>query len=330
MNFPHRYLEGFSGPEDIAITPDGTYLLVSALPADFVNPDGPALMQVELASDRTSPIPIHREPEPGWGDPDSDAPAQFGTHGLHVSTRPDGRIQLLAVNHAERESVEMFELVRGSSGYEAWWRGSVAFDGGLLNDVVATPEGGFIATVMLDHALLGDRDAMTVLFSGERIGYLAEWHARTGWRRLPGSEAALNNGIQIGADGRLVWFAAWTSGEVHEYDRERQCITRTATLPFYADNLTLDDRGALIATGIDDLDDWRARTAAQGRISRDKLPFSIARIEPSTFDATPLFRGGPGLLEGGASVALLAGDALYVGSYAGDRLLKIESAGHRT
>jgi hypothetical protein len=107
------------------------------------------------------------------------------------------------------------------------------------------------------------------------------------------------------------------------HGRAAKCTSTTG-------NLTLDDRGALIATGIDDLDDWRARTAAQGRISRDKLPFSIARIEPSTFDATPLFRGGPGLLEGGASVALLAGDALYVGSYAGDRLLKIESAGHRT
>jgi Cap4 SAVED domain len=35
-----------------------------------------------------------------------------------------------------------------------------------------------------------------------KTGYLAEWNPRTGWKRLPGSEAALNNGIQLSADSR--------------------------------------------------------------------------------------------------------------------------------
>ncbi|RKE36354.1 hypothetical protein B0G76_2525 [Paraburkholderia sp. BL23I1N1] len=323
MTTTHTHIHGFTGPEDIVLTPDGTHLLVSALPPDFVNPTGPALMLVDLANDRTRPVKIHRQPEAGWGDPACEPPTEFGTQGLHVSKRPDGRTQLLAVNHAGRESVEMFELLREGNGYEAVWRGAVVFKGGLLNDVVATPEGGFITTVMLDHELVGERDPMAYMFSGAKCGYVAEWQTQTGWKRLPGSEAALNNGVQLSADGRFVWFAAWISGEVLEYDRRALRITRIANLPFQADNLTVDSHGDLIVAGIDDLDDWRERTEAAGGPCQDELAFSVARLDPATFRTTPLFHGDAGLLQGGASVALAVGDALYIGSYTGSRLLKV-------
>lgn len=324
MTRTHTYIHGFTGPEDIVLTPDGSHLLVSGLPPDFVNPTGPALMLVDLANDRARPVTIHLRPEPGWGAPACVPPEQFGTQGLHVSRRPDGRIQLLAVNHAGRESVEVFELIHGEDGYEALWRGGVPFEGGLLNDVVAIPGGGFVTTVMLDHELVGERDPMAFMFSGAKTGYLAEWQAQTGWKRLPGSEAALNNGVQISDDGRFVWFAAWISGEVIEYDRHAQRITRIANLPFQADNLTLNSEGALIVAGIDDLDNWRERTEAAGGLCRDELAFTVARLDPENFKATQVFHGDSGLLQGGASVALSIGDALYIGSYTGERLLKVD------
>ncbi|AWV05654.1 hypothetical protein DM992_41195 (plasmid) [Burkholderia sp. JP2-270] len=324
MSDSYTLIDGFTGPEDIVLMPDQAHLLVSELPADFTHPTGPALMLVDLSSDLARPMTIHLRPEKGWGDPDYEPPPRFGTHGLHVSQRADGRTQLLAVNHAGRESIEMFELVDGTDGYSALWRGGVAFEGGMLNDVVATPDGGFISTVMLDHALVGEQDAMTFMFSGARTGYLTEWHPQAGWRRLPGSQASLNNGIQISTDGRFVWFAAWTSREVLEYDREARRITRTAHLPFHADNLTVGVDGALIVAGIDDLDDWRARTEATGALCQDKLAFSVARLDPVTFTMEPLFRGGAGLLKGGASVALAVGRALYIGSYTGEHVLKVD------
>jgi hypothetical protein len=323
MSNQHTFIDGFIGPEDIVLTPDGTHLIVSELPPDFSSPVNPALMLVDLENDQVRPLAIRMQPENGWGDPSCDAPSGFGTHGLHVSRRRDGRTQLLAVNHAGRESVELFELVRGAAGYEALWHGSVKLEGGLLNDVVATPNGGFIATVMLDHDLVGEQDSMTFMFSGARTGYLAEWHPDTGWKRLSGSEAPLNNGVQISADGRFVWFAAWTSREVVEYDREARRITRITALPFYADNLTVASDGKLLAAGIDDLDYWRERTAAEGRICQEELAFTVASLDPVTFTATPIFRSNPGLLKGGASVALATGNALYIGSYAGERLLKV-------
>jgi hypothetical protein len=326
MNKPHTFIDGFIGPEDIVLTPDGTHLLVSELPPDFNNPIAPALMLVDLADDGVAPLSIRMHPEAGWGDQHRDAPPRFGTHGLHISKRRDGRTQLLAVNHAGRESVEFFELIRGAESYEAFWHGSVIFEGGLLNDVVATPEGGFITTVMLDHELTGDRDPMSFMFSGAKTGYLAEWHPERGWKRLPGSEAPLNNGVQLSADGRFVWFAAWTSREIIEYDRHAQRITRIAALPFHADNLTVDSEGTLIATGIDNLDYWRERTAAEGQLCQEELAFTVAALDPVTFTSTPIFHCNPGLLKGGASVALAAGNSLYIGSYTGERLLKVPIA----
>jgi hypothetical protein len=177
---------------------------------------------------------------------------------------------------------------------------------------------------MLDNALIGDQDPMAFMFSGAKTGYLAEWHPQSGWKRLPGSEAELNNGIQISNDGRYVWFAAWISGEVLEYDRAAQRITRVAKMPFQADNLTLNRDGLLVVAGIDDLDYWRECTEAEGKLCQEKLAFSVATLDPASFTVRPLFQGTSGLLQGGASVALANGNALYIGSYTGECLLKVD------
>jgi hypothetical protein len=226
------------------------------------------------------------------------------------------------VNHTGRESIEFIELVNGASGYGAIWRGCVAFEGGLFNDLVAYGSNGLIATVMRDKTLVGDKDPMAFLFSGAKTGYLAEWNPRTGWRHLPGSEAALNNGIQLSVDSRLVWFTAWTSHQVLEYDLQAQRITRSVDVPFFPDNLTLKSDGAVIVAGIDDLARWRDCTAEEGHFCQDKLAFSVTILDPKTFTVKPLFHGTPGLLQG-ASVALAIDNALYIGTATGDRLLKI-------
>jgi hypothetical protein len=328
---PHRPTEvspltisGFNGPEDMQLTPDGKHIVVSELPLDWAHPQGPSLVLVDLPDDRVHPLSVQMQPEAGWGDSACPVPAAFSTHGLFASQRPDGHVQIIAVNHTGRESIEFIELVNGASGYGATWRGCVAFEGGSFNDVVAYGSNGLIATVMLDKTLVGDKDPMAFLFSGVKTGYLAEWDPRTGWKRLPGSEAALNNGIQLSADSRFVWFTAWTSRQVLEYDLQAQRITRSVDVPFSPDNLTLKGDGTMIVAGIDDLARWRDCTAEEGHFCEDKLAFSVATLDPETFTGKPLFHGNPGLLQG-ASVALAIDNALYVGTATGDRILKIPS-----
>ncbi len=328
---PHRPAEispstihGFNGPEDMQLTPDRKHIVVSELPLDWAHPQGPSLVLVDLPDDRVHPLSVKMQAESGWGDPACPVPAAFSTHGLFVSQRPDGHVQIIAVNHTGRESIEFIELVNGASGYNAIWRGCVAFDGGSFNDLVAYGSNGLIATVMLDKTLVGGKDPMAFLFSGAKTGYLAEWNPRTGWKHLPGSEAALNNGIQLSADSRFVWFTAWTSRQVLKYDLQAQRITRSVAVPFSPDNLTLKSDGTVIVAGIDDLARWRDCTAEEGHFCQDKLAFSVVTLDPKTFTVKPLFHGKPGLLQG-ASVALAIDNALYVGTATGDRLLKISS-----
>ena len=172
---PHRptdispsIIRGFNGPEDMQLTPDGKHVVVSELTLDWAHPQGPSLVLVDLPDDRVHPLSVKMRPEAGWGDPACPAPAAFSTHGLFVSQRPDGHVQIIAVNHTGRESIEFIELVNGASGYGAIWRGCVAFEGGSFNDLVAYGSNGVIATVMLDKTLVGDKDPTAFLFSGAK------------------------------------------------------------------------------------------------------------------------------------------------------------------
>jgi hypothetical protein len=53
----------------------------------------------------------------------------------------------------------------------------------------------------------------------------------------------------------------------------------------------------------------------------------VARWNPDTGEVTPLFDGPAGLIAG-ASVGLRVGNMLYIGSYSGDRILKVSLDAH--
>jgi hypothetical protein len=316
---------GLSGPEDIALLKDERTLVVSELPPDFAHPQGSGLMLADLVTNRARPLRIRIDREDGWGDATCSAPpkAGFSTHGLHVSQRTDGRTELLAVNHAGGDSIEAFELVKNAGDYQAVWRGCAPFAEGLFNGVAALPDGGFIATVMLDKTLLGDKNPWDFLFSGEKTGYLVEWHPDKGYARLPNSEAALNNGVQISRDGRFIYFAAYTARQLHRYDRTLQRITASVDTSFYPDNISVQEDGRLMVTGIDDLTDFKECRQAEGAFCSKLLPFTVANFDPQSMKVTLFYHGAAGTLAG-ASVALRARGRLYISTYTGDRLISVK------
>lgn len=317
---------GVQGPEDIELTPDGKDLVISELPPDFTHPAGSdGLLLVDLANDRVRPLPIVSEPEIAWGDPTCTAPpAQLGSHGIHLSKRSDGRTELLVVNHAERESIEAFELRSGSGGYRAIWHGCVSHPTGLLNDVAAIGDGGFIATVTIEKALLSRKDVVDILVSGVDTGYLVEWHPDTGLRRLANSEAPGNNGIQLSMDGRFIYFAAWTKKQIRRYDRQAERVTQIVDVPFYPDNLSVRGDGTLIAAGLDELDSWKACAKAHSPFC--ETGFTVMTLDPLSLATQLLYKGKPGILTS-TSVAVQVDNTLYVGAGKGDRLLKINLGG---
>jgi hypothetical protein len=315
---------GLVGPEDIELSKDGHTLFVSELPADFDHPRGPGLMQVDTRTLEVKPLPIRKDWKAGWGSGDCKSPPVngFSTHGIHLSTRKDGKTELLAVNHDGRDSIEAFELQGSPGHYEVIWRGCTTFSGGPFNDVTALPGGGFIATVMLDKTLTTDADATSLLFSGKKTGYLVEWHADSGFKRLPGSEAALNNGIQLSADGTELYFAAFSGRQIIRYSRVEQRITGTVDVRFYPDNLSVQPDGRFLVSGMNDLEKFRVCTLAQGGYCTDLLAFTVASFDPVTMTTSTIYEGQPGVMAG-ASVAIAIKDELFIGTYTGDRMVRI-------
>ena len=142
---------GFSRPEDLELLPDGRTLVISQMGSlDGAMPG--SLVLFDTRGETITRLPqFTSAPGEHWGSSECDTPpgAVFSPHGIDLSTRADGRIQLLAVNHGGRESVEIFEVATGTAGYQLEWRGCViAPEDAYLNDVVALPAGGMLMTYM--------------------------------------------------------------------------------------------------------------------------------------------------------------------------------------
>ena len=313
---------GVHAPEDIELLPDGQHILISELPADFSCVTGEGLLLVDLATRRVQPLIISTHPETGWGEGACNAPpTHFGSHGIHFSKRNDGRTELLVVNHGERESIETLELIDTPDGYRALWRGCVTYRDGLFNDVAATGDGGFIATVMMTKAAWDRPDALDVMVSGVDTGYLVEWHQGGRLARLPNSEAPVANGVQLSTDREFIYYAAWSGKQIRKYDRQAGHVVKTANVPFYPDNISIRADDMLLVTGMDELQSWKACVSAMR--SSCETGFTVVTLEPFTMDVRPLYHAPPGTLPA-ASVAVQMRNTLYVGSAMGDRLLEID------
>ncbi len=301
-------ITGVWGPEDLERVPGTPLVIVSQYYATRDNVKGD-LALLDTTTDKVQPLPIRAAFEKDWGDPSCLAPpSHIGPHGIHLARRADGRLQLLVVNHQERESIELLEVDKG--GRLLTWHGCVPSTE-AFNDVAALPGGGFIATVPTAHGQPEKVD-------GTEAGFLMEWHPGQALRRLPGSEAAFNNGVQVSPDGKTVYFDAWTTSEIVRYDRASARITGRVKAGFMPDNLSVAADGTYIAVGIDKLI-GRQCVMLEKQCSSS---FTAARFDPRTMTVTPLYRGAAGEMAG-ASIGLQVGSDLYLGSFTGARILKV-------
>ena len=325
---PARPICGFHNPEDLELLPDGKQLLVG----EFGSMQGEragALALFDLASE--SRTVLYRGGDggsvsPGWGDPGCPGPPppELSPHGIHLSRRADGSLQLLVVNHGGRESVELFEASRSGAGWGLAWRGcAVAPEGSWLNDVVALPEGGFLAT----HMLPKRRGALQVLeylkaaALGMQTGHALEWQPGRGFRPLPGSESVFPNGIAISADGATLFLNASIAGKVLRIDRASGRALGSAEVPGPDNSSWAPDGRLLVASFVGPL--WE--TLSCGELERGSCPvaFEIVAVDPGTLATETLYRGG-GAPMGAGTVGVRVGDELFVGSFAGDRILRVK------
>jgi hypothetical protein len=307
---------GVQSPEDLEPTPDGKYLIVSQYASFRTRGATSDIVLLDVASRQIRPLPVTKTPTKGWGDSGCQAPAGIAPHGISLARRDGGGWQLFVVNHAGRESIEMYELVKAGASWALSWHGCVVSQKDF-NDVAALGDGSFVGThptaIGQPGAPQGDP------FSGQPTGWVARWTASAGETELPGTRLSYPNGVNASADGRYLYINGFGTHDVHKYDVKAARIVGVAKVDFMPDNLTWTRSGQLIAAGVKG-----ARGNCPAESSTPCIQaFGIAQIDPSTMRARPLFDSGQRALMTGVSVALESGPDVYVGAFQGDRILRM-------
>ena len=301
-----RWVCGQQTPEDLVALPGGAWVISSA----YQGSGGINLIKV---ADRRSvvvfPGPNVRQAPDKKMYPDCPGPpdaARFTTHGVYVESGSGPVLQFMAVGHGARESIEVFKVDMRPATPSLTWVGCVIAPEPIgLNAVRGLADGGFVTTNWLPRG--GGQDALQRMMAGEKNGELWEWHTASGWQKVPGSEAAGANGIELSADGKTIYMAAWGS---QSFIR----LTRGATPPkreeiplgFRVDNIHFARDGSLLAAG--------QITDPSNRSSR------VVKVEPKTLAVRDILTRPDDAAFAGNTTAVEIGKSLWLGSYRGDRI----------
>jgi hypothetical protein len=291
------------GPEDlVALGPD--WVAASMYPTNA--PGGLVVVRVrDRMPFKVYPAADSKDAPDKKTYPDCPGPPsrdRLSTHGLYVEPGSGPRYKLFAVGHGAREAIEVFSVDTSTPTPTATWLGcAIAPDPIGLNSVRGLPDGGFITTNFLPRG--GTREATQRMMGGEHNGELWEWHTATGWQKVPGSQAAGANGLELSADGRTIYVAAWGSQSFFRVTRGIAPPRRDEIpLGFRVDNIHYAHDGSLWAVGQTD-GGWKA-------VKID--PRTLAVREVVDRKDTPEFGAG--------TVVLEVGNDLWVGSFRGNRI----------
>ena len=319
---------GFQNPEDLALLPDGR-VLVSEYGDAGAKPGRLSLLDLATGAHESLYAGGGTAGPGPWGAADCSGPPSeaFSPHGIHLSTRASGALQLLVVQHGGRESVEMFEVIPANDSWQLAWRGcAVAPEGGGLNDVVALPDEGFLVT------RFGPSSPMSFTFAaakatilGSETGWVYAWSRAKGFGEVPGTRAAGPNGIEISADGAKIFLNATLASEVLRIDRSTGAIEARAAVAM-PDNLTWARDGRLrVASLRGKMGDLLSCSGLES--GSCAMPFAIVALDPATMETQTVYEGGPGTPSGAGTVGLEVDGALLVGTFAGDRIVRVAAQG---
>ena len=312
----HTPVCGFSAPEDIVVGPQG-YLLIGQM----APPGG--LRWLDPASLRSEALPLLPPVADGspWGQADcARPPADTVIHGLDLSLRADGRWQLLAVNHGSREAIEFYELQGARADLTAVWRGCARAPQDVgFNDVAALPGGGFLATNMappdstLWPALLG--------LVGFATGEVWHWSAEGGFTALAETRGRFPNGIVLAPGGDSFYVNMYLGNRVQHFSWPGLELLGEVSVKHPDNSSWASDGSLLVASQHANILDL-AGSLGQPHDQPSFLPYSIVRIDPVAMEVSELFfHEGPPM--GAGTVAVELGSDLWVGSYVGDRVVRV-------
>jgi len=307
---------GFNNPEDLALTPDKQFLIVSEFGgmAPLAEMKFGQLSLFDLTTKTKQSLPVSFA-DNNWGDAQCfrDSALSFGPHGIDLIERHDGRWQLAVVSHMPYESIEMFELVK-QDGWTLQWKGCVNVDGQYyFNDVALSPEGGFYAT----HMFAKETSMLSVIwnvFAQSETGHVVGWSPVRGLFDLAFTRGSFPNGIALDypQNHLVVNYNLADKTVLFDLSNEQVLGVYTHNSP---DNVVINDGFVWVANH----DHAATDTLACGADANCFLAFSINKLsltDLSLIESYPFSGSNMGV----GTVGIIHNDALWIGSYHSDRL----------
>jgi DNA-binding beta-propeller fold protein YncE len=307
---------GVSNPEDIVVTPDNKYLLISEFggirPYDSTKSGGFALLRLSDNKIITPKISFGKNI---WGEDSCKQNEIFGPHGIDLVQREDGSYQLGVINHYPGETIEMFELVQKSE-QDTWsfvWRGCVEVpEKYYLNDVALKKDGTFYVSHMYSRDITMTKWLITALFKKDS-GVILEWN-KDSFIEIPNSEGSGPNGITLNELTNNLFISYNQGDRVVKFDLSDNKKLQTFKVES-PDNIYIN-KDSVWLTSLDfqpnDAGDCIERPACS-------LPFSIYEIDRETFvlkNENSFNKTVFGL----PTIAVPIDNTIFMGSFHSDRL----------
>jgi hypothetical protein len=317
-----QFICGLKSPEDLAHVPGSEWILVSGM-ADAQSHRG-QLYAVNARSKSFKSIYPLASSQPKHDKqsysacPGPLANGEFGAHGIDIKRGTNGIHTLYAVNHAGRESFEVFELNAKGAEPTLTWIGCVIYPSGTSgNGIVALPDGGIATTNFKDPA---DTNAFQKMTAGEITGNVLEWHADKGWTTIPDSAMSGANGIVVTPDGKSLYVAGWPGKNVTRFERGAASPKReTIATGILTDNLRWMGDGSILAGG----QDGDMPGVFQCQPPECRIGSAAVKIDPRTQKVTRIasYPGSAGFE--GSTTSLEVGQEIWMGSFRGERILRL-------
>ncbi len=326
-----------TNPEDMVITPDKRFLLVSEFGgiAPLQKLTSGQLALVDVNSKASVPLAIIYS-DNTWGDGQctKTAASPFSPHGIDLVERNDGRYQLAAVNHMGAESIEMFELVAVDAVSEEqpeappkWgliWRGCVlAPQANFLNDVTLLSDGSFFVSHMY-HPEFSEAAFIYQQIAKQDTGYIMYWSEHTGFGQVPATDGAMPNGLVFDEANDILYVAYNIGDKVSAIDIINKTVTHNISIDG-PDNLVLQE-GTLWVTS---LDHHLLDALVCHDLSPCALPFSVLALDASNLELIErwAFTQQPfGLPTVALPLKSKTLNQVFIGTFNGDRLAYFDRA----
>ena len=313
-----------AAPEDAEWLPDGSGLIVSEMTGFGASERRGAISLVNIETGEISLLHDASMQNPArdqnvWGAEGVVSKENFSPHGISLSRRRDGLWQLLVVNHAEKETIDFFELLQVDGRWTLQWRGGVDADGtDIYNDVSASAN-GFYTTRFFKEEL----DNLFIDYTEKREnGIVKEWTPDKGWMELGGTKGISLNGILWNEAADELVVAEWGDSKVNVFTGagEHKYTVDGIQNP---DNISWNDThdAYLVASKTTGLQKIAECGAANAEVCEGE--FNIFEIEPGTGRKTTRYNSD-GKFWGPPSNAVERDGKLYLGSFGGSRILIVE------